>query len=131
MQTTIQKRPSQAVTSKHVSVISWPMHAYKFLVCLAFLQLAATERPSTSSPTSVIAQCDCFALVFYFSLSIMAPRPFALVRWVEDPEPSCWQVIKTTQITSDRDNIVEGKAVDAIWKKSRGNCCGRNHKTRW
>lgn len=36
---------------------------------------------------------------------------------VENPEPSCWQVIKATQITLDRDNIVEGKAVDAIWKK--------------
>ena len=47
----------------------------------------------------------------------MAPRPFALVRWVEHPKPSCWQVIKTTQIMSDRDNKVEGKAVDAIWKK--------------
>ena len=47
----------------------------------------------------------------------MALQPFALVRWVEDPEPSCWQVIKTTSITSDLDRIVEGKAVDANWKK--------------
>ena len=28
-----------------------------------------------------------------------------------------WQVIKTTSITSDCDRIVEGKAVDANWKK--------------
>ena len=47
----------------------------------------------------------------------MAPQPFAFVHWVEDTKPSCWQVVKTTQILLDRDNIVEGKAVDAIWKK--------------
>ena len=47
----------------------------------------------------------------------MALQPFALVRWVEDPKPSCWQVFKTTSITSDRDGIMEGKAVDANWKK--------------
>ena len=48
---------------------------------------------------------------------MMALPPFALVRWVEDPEPHCWQVIKTTQIASNRDKIVEGNAVDADWKR--------------
>lgn len=54
---------------------------------------------------------------------MMALPPFALVRWVEDPEPRCWQVLKTTQIASNRDKISEGNAVDAEWKR------GEDHKT--
>lgn len=83
------------------------------------IQLELAELETTLTVTSclrVITQCNCFVL-FYYSLSIMALQPFALVRWVEDPKPSCWQVIKTTSITSDRDGIMEGKAVDANWKK--------------
>ena len=80
------------------------------------MQLAATETTGVNSHLCNNISVTLLSF-FSFSLSIMAPRPFALVRWVEDPEPSCWQVIKTTQITSDHDNIVEGKAVDAIWKK--------------
>ena len=83
------------------------------------IQLELAELETTLTVTSclrVITQCNCF-VVFYYSMSIMALQPFALVRWVEDPKPSCWQVIKTTSITSDRDRIMEGKAVDANWKK--------------
>ena len=45
----------------------------------------------------------------------MAPQIFALVCWVDDPKPDCWQVIKTSQIEAAPGNMEEGRAVDAIW----------------
>ena len=43
--------------------------------------------------------------------------PFALVEWKGDPKPDCWQVIKTSQIQANPDDICEGKCLDALWKR--------------
>jgi len=42
---------------------------------------------------------------------------FALVLWMGDPKPDCWQVIKTSQIQAKPEDILEGKSFDAMWKK--------------
>ena len=42
---------------------------------------------------------------------------FALVLWMGDPKPDCWQVIKTSQIQAQPENIIEGKPYNAIWNK--------------
>ena len=48
----------------------------------------------------------------------MAPPPsFALVEWIGDAKPDCWQVIKSTQIEANPDQIEVGKSLDAIWKR--------------
>ena len=47
----------------------------------------------------------------------MAISLFALVEWQGDPKPECWQVIKTSQMQANPDEICEGRNVDAIWKR--------------
>ena len=47
----------------------------------------------------------------------MAPSLFALVEWKDDPKPDCWQVIKTSQIQANPQDISEGRVVDALWKR--------------
>lgn len=53
------------------------------------------------------------------SSSTQLPQKFALVHWVADPEPDCWQVIQTLDIIapSDGSQLEEGKTYDAYWAK--------------
>ena len=43
---------------------------------------------------------------------------FALVNWLGDPKPKCWQVISTSAVRNPPGTeLAEGKTFDAIWHK--------------
>lgn len=44
---------------------------------------------------------------------------FALVLWLSDPKPDCWQIISVNDIVLPRDSeLEEGKTYDAEWSKN-------------
>ena len=60
--------------------------------------------------------CTDYFFPIEISMATACPQ-FALVLWMGDPKPDCWQVIKTSQIQAKPEDILEGKSFDAIWKK--------------